>query len=207
MHICTKMDGQPQNIMHPPHLQNGWTHKREETAAKHTDRIGLPHSWASHKSTPFQLLWSKRRWCAGGINCTICKYLHCAQMLRQSRPEKITDFYRPDALPDAQLTHSHNHLMALCPWLPKWAGTRKVKPIWVLLKQETVSGSGISWAICKSASRHAMPVPHHSIFWGPDALPAAQPTASKHWQQWRANGMIPVNIFLPLRPPVRQPLR
>ena len=29
--------------------------------------------------------------------------------------------------------------------------TRKVKPIWILLKQETVSGSGISWAICKSA--------------------------------------------------------
>ena len=25
------------------------------------------------------------------------------------------------------------------------AGTRKVKPIWILLKQETVSGSGISW--------------------------------------------------------------
>ena len=25
---------------------------------------------------------------------------------------------------------------------------RKVKPIWILLKQETVSGSGISWAIC-----------------------------------------------------------
>ena len=32
--------------------------------------------------------------------------------------------------------------------LPRWAST-KVKPIWILLKQETVSGSGISWAICK----------------------------------------------------------
>jgi len=30
---------------------------------------------------------------------------------------------------------------------------QKVKPIWILLKQETVSGSGISWAICKSAPR------------------------------------------------------
>jgi len=30
---------------------------------------------------------------------------------------------------------------------------RKVKPIWILLKQETVSGSGISWDICKSAPR------------------------------------------------------
>ena len=31
-----------------------------------------------------------------------------------------------------------------------WAGTRTVKAIWISLKQETVSGSGISWAICKS---------------------------------------------------------
>jgi len=37
--------------------------------------------------------------------------------------------------------------------LPRSAGTRKVEPIWILLKQETVSGSGISWAICKSAPR------------------------------------------------------
>ena len=45
--------------------------------------------------------------------------------------------------------------------------TRKVKPIWILLKQETASGSGISWAICKSASRSrqiTMPSPHHSVF-------------------------------------------
>ena len=39
------------------------------------------------------------------------------------------------------------------PGLPGWSSTRKVKPMWILLKQETVSGSGISWAICKSASR------------------------------------------------------
>ena len=35
------------------------------------------------------------------------------------------------------------------------------------MKQETVSGSGISWAICKSASRSrqiTMPAPHHSSF-------------------------------------------
>ena len=41
---------------------------------------------------------------------------------------------------------------------------QKVKPIWTLLKQETVSGSGISWAIRKSAPRSrqiTMPAPHH----------------------------------------------
>jgi len=69
------------------------------------------------------------------------------------------------------------------PGLPRSAGTRKVKPIWILLKQQTVSGSGISWAICKSARRSRQittPTPHHSVFYRPDALPATQPTVSKH---------------------------
>jgi len=82
-------------------------------------------------------------------------------------------------------THTHTRLTALFPGLPRWAGTRKVQPIWILLKQETVSGSGISWAICNSAPRSRQittPAPHDSIFYRPDALPAAQPTASKHWR-------------------------
>ena len=69
--------------------------------------------------------------------------------------------------------------------LPRWASTRKAKPIWILLKQETVSGSGISWAICKSAHRSRQvttPAPHHSVFYRLDALPATQPTVSKHWR-------------------------
>ena len=50
-------------------------------------------------------------------------------------------------------THTHTRLTAVFSGLPGWAGTRKEKPIWILLKQETVSGSCISWAICKSAPR------------------------------------------------------
>jgi len=81
--------------------------------------------------------------------------------------------------------HEYTRLTALCPGLRGWAGTRKVKPIWILLKQETVSGSGISWAICKSAPRSRQittPAPHRLVFYRPDALPAAQPTVSKHWR-------------------------
>ena len=66
-------------------------------------------------------------------------------------------------------THTHTCLTTLCPGLPGWAGTRKLKPIWILLKQETVSGSGISWAICKSALRSrqiTMQAPHHLFFTG-----------------------------------------
>ena len=41
--------------------------------------------------------------------------------------------------------NTHTHLFnGPFPGLPRWAGTRKVKPIWILLKQETVSGNGIS---------------------------------------------------------------
>jgi len=66
-------------------------------------------------------------------------------------------------------THTHNHLTALSPGLSGWASTRKVKPIWILLKQETVSGVGFSWAVCKSAPRSRQittPAPHHSVFTG-----------------------------------------
>ena len=74
-------------------------------------------------------------------------------------------------------THTHTHLRALCLGLSGSAG--KVKPIWILLKHETVSGSGISWAICKSAPRSrqiTMPAPHHSIFtgWMPFLSPSQQ---------------------------------
>ena len=60
-------------------------------------------------------------------------------------------------------THTHtNRLTALCPRLPGWAR----KSIGILLKQETVSDSGINWAIYKSATRARQittpaPPPHH----------------------------------------------
>ena len=84
------------------------------------------------------------------------------------------------------VTHTHTHLTALFPGLPRWVSTRKVKPIWILLKQETVSGSGIGWAVCKSAPccrQITTPASHYSVFYRPDALPAVQPTASKHWSR------------------------
>jgi len=46
-------------------------------------------------------------------------------------------------------THTHTRLTALCLGLPGWAGTRKIKPIWILLKQETVSGS-VHMQVCTS---------------------------------------------------------
>jgi len=78
-----------------------------------------------------------------------------------------------------QDVHAHTHLAVLFLGLYGLAGTRRVKPIWILLKQETLSGSGICWAICKSAPRSrqiTMLTPHHSVFlWaGPPQLPNQQ---------------------------------
>jgi len=59
---------------------------------------------------------------------------------------------------------------------------QKGKPIWILLKQETVSGSGISWAVCKSAPRSrqiATPAPHHSVFYRPSCRPTNSVKALK----------------------------
>jgi len=67
-------------------------------------------------------------------------------------------------------THTHTFI-----------GTRKVKPIWILLKQETVDGSGISWAMCKAApySRQTTtPAPHHSYVFLQAGCPSCRPTNS-----------------------------
>ena len=59
--------------------------------------------------------------------------------------------------------------MALFLGLSGQASTRKVNPILILLKQETVSGSGISWAICKSVPHFRQitkPAPTTQFFTG-----------------------------------------
>jgi len=68
------------------------------------------------------------------------------------------------------LTHTH-------PFNGPFSGTTRVsryqkgKKIWILLKQETVSGSSISWAISASRSRQVTtPASHHSVFYRPDVL-------------------------------------
>jgi len=69
----------------------------------------------------------------------------------------------------------------------------------MLLKQETVSCSGISWTIYKSAPRPRQvtsPGPHHSGFYRPDALAVTQPTASKHWIQRKSTTFSSYTIIM-----------
>jgi len=78
---------------------------------------------------------------------------------------------------------SHTHLTVPFLGLCRWAGTRKVKPIWIYWSMR-------QWVAVASAGRHASlhlapdrQPRHHSVFYRSDALPVAQTIASKHWRQ------------------------
>ena len=137
---------------------------------------GFGHPSSSHPIKQSQSTEGYSKYCPSQKKITYWSFPFLAHQPREKEQSHSCQLY-------GIYIQTHTHLTALCPGLPGWAGTRKAKPIWILLKQETVSGSGISWAICKSAHRSrqiTMPTPHHSVFYRPDALPAAQPTVSKH---------------------------
>ena len=102
-----------------------------------------------------------------GSCCTTNNSCYLLTLDMQKLAPFIFTFCSPSgelAQPLVSSEHTHTRLTALCPGLPGWVGSRKVKPMWILLKQETASGSGVSWAICKSASRSrqiTMPAPHY----------------------------------------------
>ena len=76
----------------------------------------------------------------------------------------------------------------ICPGPPGWAlsryqkgKARKVKTNLDLLEQEIVSGSGICWAICKSAPHPRQPRPHPTTQFFTGRMPfLPQPTVPKH---------------------------
>jgi len=66
------------------------------------------------------------------------------------------------------LCHNNMLLTAICPGLSWWAGTRKVKPIWIWRKRH--------WVAMVSAG------PYTKWHLAPRQHPATQPTVSKHWR-------------------------
>jgi len=98
----------------------------------------------------------------------------------RTRPSPDHDRCTAHSPSPCTLNNTDTRLTALCPGLPGSAGTRKVKPIWILLKQETMSSSGISLAISKSASRSrqiTMPAPTTQVFLQ-TGCPSCRPTNS-----------------------------
>jgi len=83
---------------------------------------------------------------------TIEKYREDEGFIKEEeKPLPSNDFQRQ--VPVSLYTHPFNG---------PFSGTAGVKPIWILLKQETVSVCGVSRAICKSAPRSRQITNHAS---------------------------------------------
>jgi len=115
-------------------------------------------------------------WCAILLQCSLVDkrgILYCVMLNLYARnywtSGTVTVFAQYEILPHTD-TETHTHIRFMAFWslgLFGWTGTRKVKPLWILLKQETVSCSGISSAICKSAPcprQITTPAPHDQFF-------------------------------------------
>ena len=99
-----------------------------------------------------------------------------------------------------QLDHTHNtHTTVLllfwnmsgttCVSRYQKGKTRQVKTNLDLLEQETVSGSGIYWAICKvcTSSQTTMPTSHHSLLTG--RMPFLPPNQQRQSTNWTTVGL------------------
>jgi len=81
--------------------------------------------------------------------------------------------------------HHHNRFTALFPGPPGWAGARtELLDLDFMVQGKINRGRHTD----HPAGRHSIrtnqcPPPPSPIFYRPDALPAAQPTMSKHWRQ------------------------
>ena len=139
-------------------------------------RSGLHMMSSWRRSTELAAAISRRQCHLAHVN-QVCEGWHIYQTSSKLLAKFATRLtQRTNQIPAKRETH----FMAFCPGLPGWAGTRKVKPIWILLKQETVSSSGIIWAVCKSAPRSrqiTMPAPNQSVFLQA-GCPSCSPTNS-----------------------------
>jgi len=75
---------------------------------------------------------------------------------------------------------SFNGLFSRTTWVGQY---QKDKPFWIYWSRDdgVAVASARPYALC--SRQITMPAPHHSSFYGPDALLATQPTVSKHWRQ------------------------
>ena len=80
-------------------------------------------------------------------------------------------------------THTHTRLMALFLGLPRWTGTRKVNQsgfYWIKRQWVAVVSAGPYASLHLAPDRQPHQHPTTQFFYRSDALPAAQPTVSKH---------------------------
>jgi len=108
--------------------------------------------------------------------------------------------YNWQAVTQDSTEYAHTHLTALFPGLPGWAGTRKVNQsgfYWSKRQWVAVASAG-PMQVCTSlqTGNHASTPP--LSFYRPDALPATQPTASRHWMT-ALNNTAQITIYVETR--------
>ena len=109
---------------------------------------------------------------------TVTKNTQKDQIMSMKKPAEKSQNYDTT-------THHHNRFIALYPGPPGWAGaSRELLDFMVQGKINT--GRYIDRrAACHSIHTKQCPhPPSPPIFYRPDALPADQPTVSKHRRQW-----------------------
>ena len=102
--------------------------------------------------------------------------VHCNELLRTSLlqiPFHISQL-------NENWLHTHTRLTALFPGLPRWASARKVKPIYFSEATDSEWQQG-HMQVCTLLQTDSHTSTPPLCFYRPDALPVAQPTASKHW--------------------------
>ena len=115
---------------------------------------------------------------ARGLN-QLC-YVECIAKYITIKQLDMTWTQKPASLPrQSSYSKTHTRSVALFPGLPGWAGTRIIKPIWILLKQETVASAGpyAHMQVCTSlqTDNHASTPPLHFLQAG---CPSCRPNNS-----------------------------
>jgi len=106
----------------------------------------------------------------------------------------------PSVFHQTRTTHHHNRFTAPSPGPPGWAGVRR-EPMDFMVQGKINRGRHTD----HPAGRHSIqtnqcPPPPSPIFYRPDALPATQPTVSKHWRQLHQTSSLSKILTLALDP-------
>ena len=120
---------------------------------------------------------------AGGLPAVAISvkfHQHRLSGYRAVRGRNLADLYLGQCLieqPYSCTAVIHTHMFyGPLDFVRDYLGDSVPEPIWILLKQETVSSNANLYL----APDTTMPALHNSVFYRPDGLPTAQPTASKH---------------------------
>ena len=128
-------------------------------------------------------IWILNKWQPAGLSSSFVKVVSVTSTLSwglSSSANVLIAFVKI-----VLTTPHHNRFMAIFPGPPGWAGARR-ELLHFMVQGKINRGRHTDYP----AGRHSIrtnqcpPPPSPHIFYRPDALPAAQLTASKHWRSY-----------------------